>query len=321
MISLLRDEEQLSESIVEIFVFGIRNGYGFFVAPNEILTCSHVIFGDDSLKDVSASDIEIHRGGNRLIARIMSIDKAENEEDLALLSVEVKDPQGYLSLNYDVCSLEDLHIHGHSALTAIGFAGDAEKIMLLKTDGDIIEDGDSGAPLYNPRTRSVCGLIDGGVHSLNEVTAIHIKNVVKCFPKLANKQNDVLNLSLNYCKVFIVYHENDKALFNMFVQWLRDTNLTGLALYWKGEYEVTWSNSPPKTLEMAQVIILLVSSIPEVSDDYYKNYVGLTEERYDSGDIRVYQILPSNVSPIKGWPGQKLTFEEIARVFQEIICH
>lgn len=47
MAKLILDNEQTYNCIVKIFVNENEkpNGYGFFVAPNQVLTCFHVIEG------------------------------------------------------------------------------------------------------------------------------------------------------------------------------------------------------------------------------------------------------------------------------------
>jgi hypothetical protein len=114
---------------------------------------------------------KIHWSHQILSAHITEIDK---ELDIALLSVELTDYQLWLSLNEDVVSFEALRVPGHKALTVKGFEGDAEKII-FEADGDDIGPGDSGTPLFHPRTRSVCGLIRGRDGKTKAVMAVHNK--------------------------------------------------------------------------------------------------------------------------------------------------
>jgi hypothetical protein len=51
-------DDRIGECIVEIFMSGQPNEFGFFVAPNKLLTCAHVIYaGDDPCKIASNSEI------------------------------------------------------------------------------------------------------------------------------------------------------------------------------------------------------------------------------------------------------------------------
>lgn len=183
------NEKMICKSIVPIIVTEQSKGFGFFVAPNMLLTCAHVICDSEDNSFENASVIKIQWGNQRLPAQVES--KA-TEVDLALLSVELTD-HPYLPLCEDVVSFEVLRVHGHTTLTVKGFAGDTEKIM-LEASGDDIGRGDSGRPLFNPRTGSVCGLISGGNRNTKTIEAIHIKKALKSFPELANTQDDIQNL-------------------------------------------------------------------------------------------------------------------------------
>ncbi len=304
--------ELLGKCIVKIFVNKKSSGYGFFVAQNMLLTCAHVVVDSegDTPKKI-ASDIKIRWNDQILPVQVTGIDE---EADLALLSVELADPHSCLPLNEDVVSFEVLHIPGHTTLTVKGFAGDAEKIM-FEADGDDIGPGDSGKPLFNPRTRGICGFISGRKKT-KTVHATHIKNALKKFPKLANRP----------IKIFIVYNvynKNDEALFNELVQSLRDLHLTNPPLYCvydeESETEIDrepWTDAeprhPPTTFETAQIIILLVSSNPDACDGYFKMYIPRAE-------ARIIQVLPPNVSPAADWPQECIAIGEFPKRIREII--
>src|SRR5271157_261221 len=188
--------ELLRKSIVQIIVSDNLKGFGFFVAPNMLITCEHVI-------SENPSDVKIHWGDQRLPVRV---EESSEEADLALLSVELAD-HPYLPLSEDLVSFEVLHVHGYKTLTHVsnqldnvdlvreqncqaesptfddcltvkGFAGNLEKIILEIGGGNIIK-GMSGTPLFNPRTNGVCGLISGECKNLKAVTATNIKNALK----------------------------------------------------------------------------------------------------------------------------------------------
>jgi hypothetical protein len=326
MIGSFLDEELIRKSIVEIFVSEKRTGFGFFVAPNKLLTCFHVIAIEEDDSCEIADDIKIKWDDRQIHVQVTDSDK---NFDLALLSVEPLDHCLCLPLNESVVSFEALHVYlhdyRHAAFTVKGFAGNVEKIIVFKASGDDTRGGDCGTPVYNLRTRSVCGLIQRGCE------AIHIKNALKRFPGLASEQENIPSLSSNIIKVFIVYAKNDEASFNELVQSLRDLHLTNLALYW--EYvdeepykiiEMPWPGSqqkrPPTSFETAQYILLLVSSSHYASvSDYYNIYAPRTWERYNSQEIQTIQVLPPNVSSICDWPQHSVALGEITKVFPELI--
>jgi len=307
------DDELIRQCIVPIIVSEQPSGLGFFVAPNLLLTCAHLVPDFEDNPSQNASDLKIHLGGLRLPAQIT---KKADEGDLALLSVELTDHL-YLSLNEDIASFEVLHVYEHTALMVKGFAGNAEEIV-FEAGGDDIIAGMSGAPLFNPRTGGVCGLIRGRDSKTKAVIGIHINNALKSFPELISIHDNIRNIPSNIIKVFIVYDENDEALFNALVQSLRDTNLSNLALYWESDEEV-WPSCPPTTFETAKIILLLVSSNPDALDDYYKYYVQRTLERYKLEEIRAFQVLPPNVSLVVNWPQESITLGEFAKGIQEVI--
>lgn len=307
------DDELIRKCTVQIFVSEKKEGFGFFVAPNRLLTCKHVV--------PNSEGIEIDWEGQKLSA---CVEKRCKDADLALLSVKLAD-HPYLTLNEDIVSFEVLYVPGYTTLTVKGFAGDVE-VIILQADGDDFEGGDSGTPLFNPRTRSICGLISGGKKETKTVHATHIKNALKSFPELAEMQNNIQKLPSNIMKIFMVHAQADEALLNELIQLLHDTNLTNLALYWKKDLhedlfckeEAQWPSYPP-TFETAQIVILLFSSNLDASDDYYKIYVPRAWERYKSGEARIIQVLSSNVSPVANWPPESIAFGEFATGIREVI--
>ncbi len=348
------DVELIRKCTVQIFVSEKKEGFGFFVAPNRLLTCKHVV--------PNSEGIEIDWEGQKLSARV---EKRCKDADLALLSVKLAD-HPYLPLNEDIVSFEALYVPGYTTLTVKGlmpsrilcngtfqksqearsglglassrctqlhnnrygvkgFAGDVE-VIILQADGDDFEGGDSGTPLFNPRTRSICGLISGGKKETKTVHATHIKNALMSFPELAEMQNNIQKLPSNIMKIFMVHAQADEALLNELIQLLHDTNLTNLALYWKKDLhedlfckeDAQWP-SYPTTFETAQIMVLLVSSIHYASDDYYENYVPKAWERSKSREARAIQALPPNVAPVVNWPQENIAFGEFAKGIREVI--
>ena len=158
--------------------------------------------------------------------------------------------------------------------------------------------------------------------------AIHIKNALKRFPKLANKQDNIQNLPSNTIKIFIVYDKNDEALFNKLVQLLHDLHLTNPALYWdyveESEIEKeSWSGSqqrhPSATFGTAHIVLLLVNADFHDNNAYYKDYVQRAWERYKSGKARVIQVLLSNASPVPDWSQESMAFGDFAERIREVI--
>jgi hypothetical protein len=77
-------DDRIGECIVEIFMSGQPNEFGFFVAPNKLLTCAHVIYaGDDPCK--IASNSEIRWSGRSLPTQITGIDRGNLPLTLAIV--------------------------------------------------------------------------------------------------------------------------------------------------------------------------------------------------------------------------------------------
>src|SRR5690242_20711678 len=101
------DDELIRECIVPIIVSQQDERIGFFVAPNRLLTCFHVVSADGMSSEI-VNDIKIQWGGQRYPAQVVGHNA---KLDLALLSVELVD-HPYLPLNDDVFSFEVLHAPG-----------------------------------------------------------------------------------------------------------------------------------------------------------------------------------------------------------------
>jgi S1-C subfamily serine protease len=138
----------------------IWTGVGFFVTPNHIVTCAHIINGVD--RDYT-KDVKINFHGKRYKVKLLSLD---TKMDIALLYV--KKPLGS---PFGIC---DSSIPGQSVvmnhfdedLNIVGKVGKIKKLFLGKESlGDIqvgikIKHGYSGAPVI----RNLC--IVGMVHNI-----------------------------------------------------------------------------------------------------------------------------------------------------------
>jgi len=308
--------EQLRKCTAQITVSESPSGFGFFVAPNTLLTCAHVLSTSAYGISEEVLDLKVHWNNLLLPAQIQEVSQ---KTDLALLSVELAD-HPYLPLNEDLVSFDILYAHGCKPLTVKGFAGDIEKIM-LEGGKDDIRPGKSGTPLFNPRTEGVCGLISEGDREKRVVQAVNIKGALK-FPQLASIQNS----PSNSIKIFIVHSQRDEVLLNELIQSLHDTNLPKLALYWKqdlkedfAEEDAVWGGNYPITFDVAQIIVLLVDSKYHDTSEYYRDYLPQALKRHISGEARVIQVLPSNCAPVVDWPGRSVAFRDFAKSIREII--
>ena len=157
----LIDENSLPQYTVRISHQGakIHDGTGFFVAPNLILTCSHVY------RDTLGKQIQIQWQG-KTYGDITAIDlqtqKDALDEDLALLVVNDRNFNApYLPFDDRPCKTGDeLFSFGYPAdkpkgdVTAFQVTGiDGENLLKFKADRVI--GGMSGSPLLNLKTKKI----------------------------------------------------------------------------------------------------------------------------------------------------------------------
>jgi hypothetical protein len=151
-------EQQLQRSVVKLLVGG-GWGTGFCVAPGLILTCAHVVkAAQDGLVRVD------WQGQERFTeAHILQV-FPDTTVDLALLQVNGGEAIPWLPLDGQVQSGDDLYTYGYPrhypdgapvTLTVEGITGQG----FIKFKAGAVQKGLSGAPLLNPRTGKVCGLV------------------------------------------------------------------------------------------------------------------------------------------------------------------
>ncbi len=137
-----------------------KNGTGFFVAQNQIITCAHVI--EKRYKQPGEIKVWLSDGTEVTVTSV----ELKNESDLAMLTVNVKNDV-WAYLNADVNHPDALLAVGTSkefrqVVATVEYEGVAETAsghQWLRVKGGQIVPGFSGAPLLNKRTFSVCGVV------------------------------------------------------------------------------------------------------------------------------------------------------------------
>ncbi len=204
LISLLR------ECVVEIRSGEEFKGTGFFVSPNEILTCAHVVQGVDEPR--------VSRSGwmspARVKARAPDFEAGSAEPfempDLALLTVsEVSESQPCVQLECDVPvggdDADALHLvafcldaHQSGQIGLNGASVEFEALLeegeweLFNLKGGQVVHGFSGCPALNMRTGMVCGVIDSSRSLTSDLGgyAIPMSTVAETFPGLLERNAD-----------------------------------------------------------------------------------------------------------------------------------
>ena len=182
----------LHASIVRITPPG-ESGSGFFVAPQYILTCTHVVLGMQIGECVS-----IFWRAKEYSAQLESTIPAPYP-DLALLHVKREEED-------HPCVFFDEEVHVHDMLYSYGFPdgypeGSPSDFVyegltggqapLLTFKAGEVRPGFSGSPLLNLRTGNVCGMIrlTRGEDTLMGGRAIPVSTILQHFPRLIEDQH------------------------------------------------------------------------------------------------------------------------------------
>ena len=147
----------------------LKEGSGFFVAPDLILTCAHVVEGD-TFERCYQRDITVRWKNNFdfAIARVKAKEYLPDPLDIALLECISKLPETPpCVLLGDGCNeLDNLATYGYpheleNAESAMFvFSGDTgDTSPFMKFQEGRVKPGMSGAPLFNMDTNQVCGMV------------------------------------------------------------------------------------------------------------------------------------------------------------------
>lgn len=182
-VQFVSSPEQLHIATVKLHIArsGIY-GSGFFVAPDLILTCAHVV----QTASTQHLHIAVTWGKTDLDAEVVNI-TGTDYPNLALLKLTTPSQYFCLPLDADVRVNDPLYTYGypahypHGASATFTYEEKTEASnILLKFHGDEIRPGFSGAPLLNLRTGKVCAVV---CVSLGRY-AIPITCALEAFPQL-----------------------------------------------------------------------------------------------------------------------------------------
>jgi hypothetical protein len=297
------------------------HGTGFFVAPQRILTCAHVV--DPAWTD--KTDVTVYWNGQSHIAKIIGF---RVDSDLALLEVKLNSHPCVL-LNQEVKLFNRLYSYGYpddypdGASVTFEFEGwIGEQQEQLKFKLGQVRPGMSGAPLLNWETGGVCGLIQYTRDRSSDLggEAILTKKVLQEFPELVDQQKtfhqkddrwqsslsqqqrDALGLVASSPKpdptkafdVFISYALRDEKLKNELEKHLTLIQREGLITTWnthKIEPGIDQASSISEHLEKASIILLLISADFMASN--YRDGVEVERamEKHRTGKARVVPVI------------------------------
>ena len=192
---MIRLEELLRQCTAKLFPFNSSVGWGtgFFVAPNLILTCAHVV------EQSAQHDIKVWWQDKELFAKVEEV--APAPYDVALLRVNytnsLKHP--YVCLDDEVQTRDPLYLFGYPdegdkkgeprTFNCDGITGSDSILFNLGQ----VRPGMSGSPLLNQRTKKVCGVViftRGRALDLGG-GAISVRAIYKKFPQLQKFQDTI----------------------------------------------------------------------------------------------------------------------------------
>ncbi|MGH3865882.1 MAG: trypsin-like peptidase domain-containing protein [Pseudonocardiaceae bacterium] len=173
-----------------------HRGTGFFVAPNLMLTCAHVIAKGDAMPSIGHAAVTPYRITAELSALEETGRPAQElgQADLALLHVDGDDTNPYVCLAEPVQPGDELWTFGYPdglyrsgdsvVFRCEGISERNDGTTLLKVTQGRIKPGFSGAPVLNWRTGAVCGLVRFRAHA-DTARLIPVTTVLAAYPELA----------------------------------------------------------------------------------------------------------------------------------------
>lgn len=182
-------EDQLQHCTVKISLEKkeTHEGTGFFVAPNLILTCAHVV------KDAYESELTLTVNWLGQEENKVKIYKYTNADypDIVLLHVNFNNDI-YLGLQDTIQLKDNLYTYGYPDQKPNGdsatleYEGSSHKPLLYKLKAGQIRTGFSGSPVLNLKTGFICAMIESTRGNNNDLggRAIPVSVIVKEFPEL-----------------------------------------------------------------------------------------------------------------------------------------
>jgi hypothetical protein len=298
-------------------------GTGFFVAPNLVLTCKHII--ENAL--TPSSPIEISWQGQAFPATLYALPNTNNL-DLALLQVNIPHHPCVL-LHGGAEPFSKLYSYGYADIKpqgasttfdSEGWVGTQQELLRLK-DGQV-RPGMSGSPVLNSVTGCICGIVQSTRDRASSLggEAIMAKVILREFSELIEKQRlfhskdkswydamspeqrkesaikDVLSLTgtSDAIEVFYSYVDEDKGMAEKLQKHLILLKRQGLITDWSSA-KLALGKDPSKEtmkhLDIAKIILLLISSDYLFSEYHDSVEVQRAMERSRAGEAIVIPIL------------------------------
>jgi hypothetical protein len=185
---------------------GNGHGSGFFVAPNLLITCFHVIEKATTNPSNLINIIWKEQSYTAEIEKSLQVNQSVDlkKVDLALLRIKNPVPNHpcvYLDIYNSNRVREKLYSYGYTDINKYGesstfilegFIDLGDSLHLLKFKEGQVRPGASGSPLMNERTTKVCGVVKSTRDRSNDIGggAIPAETIFTCWPELIKHQQE-----------------------------------------------------------------------------------------------------------------------------------
>jgi hypothetical protein len=179
-------EPDLAEYTVQLHV-ARRGEYstGFFIAPDLLLTCARAV----QTAHKERLPVSVRWKGTQYLEAWIVAYNAETASHLAILKLIGSTTHDYLTLSQSITPGDSLVAYGYCGrnptgerLSDLTCIGQPPQVLQIASHREI-PCGFSGAPLYNQRTRAVCGVIvlPDQRHHISECQAISVSQLQEHF--------------------------------------------------------------------------------------------------------------------------------------------
>jgi len=278
-------EELLQQCTVKLTLPELhQQGTGFFVAPNLILTCNHVVSGSAKLKCPEGRRVSVRWQNQENFIEARVIKSVADPVDLVLLSFEevpgVTIP--YVYFDVEIGRRQNLYSFGYPdiefpngfplTLSYVGLTGDDPPYMIFNREQ--VRPGMSGAALLNQGTGRVCGIVKFTRAANSDLGGggISARTILSEFPELAKHQQEFYQTNSRWRDLASPVLPRPSPIFVGFVSVIITIIVIALRTYgglqlselWLYDQLMLWRGSDEKQDD--RILIVGVEGVEEIGD-------------------------------------------------------